>query len=210
MDSLNHTIFDAPLWLSVMGFLSRACLKLSGWRVSGKMPNTKKMVIIAAPHTSNWDLPFTLFIAFFLRVKIYWMGKDTIFRPPFKKVFKLLGGVPIDRSKSNSIVNQSIEQFMQRDEFALAIPPSGTRAKVTHWKTGFYHIAVGAKVPIVLGFLDYKRKIGGLGPTIYPTGDLDRDMERIQSFYSGITGKYPEKANTLAKIKKTDPKKLPD
>lgn len=204
MDSVNHTIFDAPLWLSVMGFLSRVCLKLSGWRVSGKMPDTKKMVIIAAPHTSNWDLPFTLFIAFVLKVKIYWMGKDAIFKPPFKRLFKLLGGVPIDRSKSNSVVNQSIEQFMERDEFALAIPPSGTRAKVTHWKTGFYHIAVGAKVPIVLGFLDYKRKIGGLGPTIYPTGDLDRDMERIQSFYSGITGKHPEKSNTLAKIKKTD------
>ncbi len=199
---MNHTIFDTRSWASFMGFFSRICLKLSGWRIQGKLPDMKKMVIIAAPHTSNWDLPFTLFIAFAMKINIHWMGKDTIFKPPFKRLFKWLGGIPIDRSRSNSVVGQSIEQFNKRAQFALAIPPSGTRAKVTYWKTGFYHIAMGAKVPIVLGFLDYRRKIGGLGPVILPTGNLDKDMERIQSFYSGITGKHPEKATALAKIKK--------
>lgn len=202
MNLLNHTIFDTPGWMGFMGFFSMICLKLFGWRVQGKMPDTKKIVIIAAPHTSNWDLPFTLFVAFVLKIKIFWMGKDTIFKPPFKGICKWLGGIPIDRSRSNSVVTQSIEQFNKKQEFALAIPPSGTRSKVTYWKTGFYHIAMGAKVPIVLGFLDYKRKIGGLGPTIHPTGNLDADMEHIRAFYRGITGKYPEKATGLAKIKK--------
>ncbi len=199
---MNHTIFDTRGWALFMGFFSKICLKLSGWRVQGKLPDMKKVVIIAAPHTSNWDLPFTLFVAFVMEINIRWMGKDTIFRPPFEGLFKWLGGIPIDRSRSNSVVDQSIEQFNTKDQFALAIPPSGTRAKVTYWKTGFYHIAMGAGVPIVLGFLDYRRKIGGLGPVIMPTGNLDKDMERIQSFYSGITGKHPEKATALAKIKK--------
>ena len=202
MDSLNHTIFDTRGWVSFMGFFSMICLRLGGWRVQGKLPDMKKMVIIAAPHTSNWDLPFTLFVAFVMKINIHWMGKDTIFKPPFGRLFKWLGGIPIDRSRSNSVVCQSIEQFRTRKHFALAIPPSGTRAKVTYWKTGFYHIAMGAKVPIVLGFLDYRRKTGGLGPVILPTGNLDKDMERIQSFYRGITGKHPEKATLLAKIKK--------
>ncbi|MBI9089147.1 MAG: lysophospholipid acyltransferase family protein [Desulfobacterium sp.] len=185
-----------------MGWISLILLKLVGWRVESDLPDTKKMVIIAAPHTSNWDLPYTLFTAFVLRMNIYWMGKEAIFKKPFRKLFMWLGGIPIDRSCANSIVSQSIEQFILRDRLALAIAPAGTRTKVSHWKTGFYHIAVGADVPIALGFLDYKRKISGFGPLIHPTGNLEADMERIRAFYKNITGKYPEKSTNSAKIKK--------
>ncbi len=184
-----------------MGWISLILLRLFGWRVENDSPNTKKMVIIAAPHTSNWDLPYTLFTAFVLKTGVYWMGKEALFKKPFRSLFMWLGGIPIDRSCSNNIVNQSIEQFTLRDRLALVLAPSGTRTKVNHWKTGFYHIAVGANVPIVLGFLDYKRKIGGFGPLIHPTGNLEADMERIRAFYKNITGKNPENSTNLAKIK---------
>ncbi len=199
---MKHTIFDTPGLGTLMGWISMIFLKLFGWRVEGEMPDTKKMVIIAAPHTSNWDLPYTLFTAFILKTGIYWMGKDAIFKQPFRNLFRWLGGIPIDRSCSHSVVNQTIEQFNKRNRLALAIAPAGTRTKVSHWKTGFYHIAVGAKVPIALGFLDYKRKISGFGPLIHPTGDLEADMELIRAFYKNITGKHPEKATDLAKIRK--------
>jgi len=135
-----------------------------------------------------------LFIVFVLNAKIYWMGKDTIFRKPFKRFFKWLGGIPIDRSKSYNIVAQSIQQFNENENLILTIAPSGTRKRVQKWKTGFYHIANGANVPILLGFLDYRRKVGGFGPMLYPTGDLEADMKTIKKFYDGVTGKYPEKS----------------
>lgn len=168
---------------------------MTGWRVEGRFPVIPKFVLVAAPHTSNWDLPYALFITFFLGNKIYWMGKATIFRRPFKGFFKWLGGIPIDRSKSHDVVSLSIQLFTRNEKLIMAIPPAGTRKRVDKWKTGFYYIARGAEVPIVLGFLDYRRKVGGIGPVIYPTGDIEADMKTISAFYSNrVTGKYPEKS----------------
>lgn len=163
------------------------------------MPDSPKCVVIAAPHTSNWDLPYTLFVAFAMDIKMFWMGKDAIFKQPFNKLFQWLGGIPIDRSKSHNIVQKSIDQFQQNDNLVLAIPPSGTRQKIMYWKTGFYHIANGANVPIALGFLDYKNKTGGIGPSLHPTGDIKADMETIRKFYKNITGKYPLKSISSTK-----------
>jgi len=159
------------------------------------------MVLIAAPHTSNWDLPYMLFVAFGLRAKVYWMGKDAIFRWPFSRLFKWLGGIPIDSSKSNNVVAQSIDQFTRNDNLILAVPPAGTHKRVLNWKTGFYHIANGAEVPIVMGFLDYKKKIGGIGPVLQPTGDIEADMLTIRTFYQDISGKYPLKSISGATVK---------
>jgi 1-acyl-sn-glycerol-3-phosphate acyltransferase len=175
-------------------------LKISGWRAHGQVPSVPKFVLVGAPHTSNWDLPYTLFIVFILRAKIYWMGKDAIFRKPFKGFFKWLGGIPVDRSKSKNIVAQSIKQFNQNKKLILTIAPAGTRKRVEKWKTGFYYIAHGANVPIVLGFLDYRRKVGGFGPVIYPTGDIKADMKIISAFYKGVAGKYPEKSVAFTDI----------
>jgi 1-acyl-sn-glycerol-3-phosphate acyltransferase len=119
------------------------------------------------------------------------MGKDAIFRKPFGSIMKWLGGIPIDRSGSNNVVEQSIRMFEENDRLVLTVPPSGTRSRVTCWKTGFYYIADGANVPIALGFLDYRLKIGGIGPSIQTTGDIETDMKVISSFYENITGKYP-------------------
>ena len=164
-------------------------LKMLGWRVEGEIPNIKKFVIIAAPHTSNWDFPITLAVTFALKIKIYWMGKAAMFRWPFGEVCRWLGGIPIDRSRSQNVVEQCVQAFKQRDKLIVVIPPEGTRKKVSYWKTGFYHIARGANIPIVLGFLDYRRKAGGIGPTFYPTGRIEDDMQVIKTFYATITGK---------------------
>jgi len=191
---LNYTIFDTPVLNIFLRWFSIVVLKITGWRTHGRLPATPKFVLVGAPHTSNWDLPYGLFIIFVLRGKIYWLGKDSLFRRPFKGFFKWLGGIPIDRSKSKNVVAQSIQQFNQNKTMILTIAPEGTRSRVKKWKTGFYHIAKGANVPIVLGFLDYRRKAGGIGPVIYPTGNIEADMKTIRAFYDGISGKFPEKS----------------
>ena len=191
---MNYTIFDTPVLNIFLRWFSIVVLKITGWRTHGRLPATPKFVIVGAPHTSNWDLPYGLFIIFVLRGKIYWLGKESLFRRPFKGFFKWLGGMPIDRSKSKNVVAQSIQQFNQNKTMILTIAPEGTRSRVKKWKTGFYHIAKGANVPIVLGFLDYRRKAGGIGPVIYPTGNIEADMKTIRAFYDGISGKFPEKS----------------
>lgn len=163
--------------------------------MEGHLPDTPKCVMIAAPHTSNWDLPIMLFFAFAFKTKLYFMVKDAVCRWPFGWFFKWLGGIPIDRSKPNGVVAQSIEAFRENEKLTLVVPPSGTRSKVMKWKTGFYHIANGAEVPILLGFLDYARKRGGVGPMVEPTGDIEADMSKIRAFYVNITAKYPEKSS---------------
>lgn len=170
-------------WLGLM------FLKMLGWRVEGEIPSIKKFVIIAAPHTSNWDFPITLAVAFALKVKIYWMGKAAMFRWPFGALLRWLGGIPIDRSRTHNMVDQSVQAFQERDNLIMVVPPEGTRKKVSYWKTGFYHIARGAGVPIVLGFLDYRRKAGGIGPTFFPTGRIEEDLNQIRAFYAAIAGK---------------------
>ena len=195
---MNYTVFDTPVCKTLFRWISIFFLKITGWRTEGRLPAIPKFVLVGAPHTSNWDLPYTLFIVFVFRAKIYWMGKEVIFRRPFKGFFKWLGGIPIDRSKSYNVVAQSIQQFKENETLILTIAPSGTRKRVEKWKTGFYHIANGANVPIQLGFLDYRRKVGGFGPMLYPTGNIDDDMKIIRRFYDGVTGKYPEKSNSIS------------
>jgi len=163
---------------------------IAGWRVEGTAPQSDRFVVIAAPHTSNWDLPFMLGVAYMFRVRLQWMGKASLFKPPFGWIMRALGGIPIDRSKTNDVVAQMVEVYAAADSLAVAIPPEGTRSNVRVWKTGFYNIAHGAGVPIALGFLDYKRKVGGIGGVFQPTGDYEKDLEEIKAFYAGVVGKY--------------------
>jgi 1-acyl-sn-glycerol-3-phosphate acyltransferase len=188
---MHRTIFDTPVVNTVLRGLSLAVLKLAGWKVSGQLPpNGRKCVLIAAPHTSNWDLPYTLMVAFALRLNIYWMGKEQIFKPPFRGLMMWLGGLPVRRESANNLVAASIEALQAADgPVQLVVPPEGTRSKVRYWKTGFYYIATGAGVPIVLAYMDYERKISGLGPVFHPSGDLEADMARIQAFYAPFKGK---------------------
>ncbi len=188
---MHHTLFDTPVVNHLLRGLSRLILHLQGWTVEGCIPKqASKCVLIAAPHTSNWDLPYTLMVAFCLRLHIYWLGKASLFRWPFGPLMRWLGGVPVDRSKSNNLVATAAAAIAAAEgPLQLVVPPEGTRGKTRHWKTGFYFIALEAKVPIVLAYMDYARKVSGLGPVFEPTGDVDKDMQEIKRFYAGIRGR---------------------
>ncbi|MDO8702892.1 MAG: lysophospholipid acyltransferase family protein [Undibacterium sp.] len=189
---MNYTIFDTPVVNSLMRGLSLVGLRLAGWRVEGTAPTEAKYVLIAAPHTSNWDFPVTLMVCFALRLNVYWMGKTSLFPPFIGGIMRWLGGIPVNRTQAGNLVQSTIEAFHANERLTVIVPPEGTRGKVSHWKTGFYYIAHGAGVPIALGFLDFKRKVGGIGALFHPTGDIAKDMQVIQEFYAGITGKNPK------------------
>ncbi len=188
---MHRTIFDTPIIHPLLRAFSVGFLKLAGWKIEGVLPpHCRTSVLIAAPHTSNWDLPYTLMVAFSLRLHIYWMGKEQLFRPPFRSLMRWLGGIPVDRARSTNIVAASVATLRAATHpLQLIVPPEGTRSNTRYWKTGFYHIAVNAQVPIVMAFMDYKRKISGLGPVFSPTGDIDADMLAIKAFYATFTGK---------------------
>ena len=188
---MHRTIFDTPVVKTILRALSVGFLKLAGWRIQGTLPpGAEKSVLIAAPHTSNWDLPYTLMVAFSLRLTVYWMGKEQIFRFPFRGLMMWLGGIPVQREKSNNLVAASVEAIKAASgPLQLVVPPEGTRSKTRYWKTGFYHIAVGAQVPIVMAYMDYEKKISGLGPVFEPTGNLEADMAQIKAFYANFKGK---------------------
>ena len=188
---MRRTLFTTPLVNTVLRAGSHAFLRLNGWTVQGELPaGMTKCVLIAAPHTSNWDLPYTLMVAFCLRLNVHWMGKQSLFCWPFGTVMRWLGGIAVNRSESNNLVSASAAALVAADgSLQLVVPPEGTRGKTRHWKTGFYFIALQARVPIVLAFMDYQRKVSGLGPTFQPTGDVEADMAVIKRFYAGIKGR---------------------
>ncbi|MBN1344364.1 MAG: lysophospholipid acyltransferase family protein [Phycisphaerae bacterium] len=188
----RRTIFDTPIVVDVLRGFCLCLLKVLGWRRVGQVPDEPKCLYIGAPHTSNWDAVIGLAIAFAFRIKVFWMGKSDMFRWPFGVFFRWLGGIAIDRHQRHNLVSQAIQAFRENAVISLAILPEGTRSRVRRWKTGFYHIAMGAKVPIVLAFVDYPSRIGGFGPIIRLTGDMQADLARIGAFYADKTGKRPE------------------
>jgi len=173
-------------------WIANKLLKLFGWRTEGSLADYPKCVVVVAPHTSNWDFPVLVLAAVALRLKVTWMGKHTLFRPPFGWIMRRLGGLPIDRGARHNMVEQAIESFRTHNRQVLAIPPEGTRKRAPYWRSGFYYIALGAQVPIAFGFADYRRKVGGIGGMITPSGDVDADMAIIRDFYSEIIGKRPD------------------
>lgn len=186
---MKKTMYNTPVLRPIIVALCQISLKLRGWKLQGMPPAEKKFVLIGVPHTSNWDFPLALAIAFVYRLEMRWMGKDSLFKGWRGPIMRWMGGIPIDRSSSNNVVAQTIEAFNLSDRLVVAVPPEGTRSRVDKWKTGFYYIALGAKVPIALGFLDYKRKVGGFLSAFYPTGDAEKDILAMRSCYAGITGK---------------------
>lgn len=167
-------------------------LKALGWEVEGSAPTVSKYVLVAAPHTTGWDLPITLGVGYVLGLDVTWIGKHTLFEPPWGGFFRWLGGVPVDRRSSLDQVQQMVELIHSRERIALVIAPEGTRGQTSYWKSGFYWIARGAEVPIALGYLDYRRRRGGVGPMFLPGESLDEDVQRIRNFYATVTAKHPE------------------
>ncbi len=173
--------------------VGRGVLSILGWRIVGPVPDLAKMVVILAPHTSNWDGIIGLAAVLALGIRISWMGKDSLFRWPFGGFLRWLGGVAIDRKAQHGVVAQMVDEFQRREQFALAVAPEGTRKKVAQWKTGFYHIARGAGAPILLAYWDYGAKSFGIGPILTPSGDLEADMATIRAFYAAKTPKHPDR-----------------
>jgi 1-acyl-sn-glycerol-3-phosphate acyltransferase len=180
------------MWSPFWKFVSRVWLRVFGWRVDVRDPLPPRFVMVAAPHTTNWDLPFMLAMAIAADVKLRWMVKHTAFEVPLLGRFLAsLGGMPIVRTERRNTTQQMVDLFGESERLALAVQPEGTRKLVPHWKSGFYRIAHGAGVPVVLGYLDYATRTGGFGPSFVLTGDLKKDMDVIREFYKDKKGKYP-------------------
>ncbi len=181
-------------------------LKISGWTLDRTNPPVTNCVVIAAPHTSNWDFILMLLFAGAFGLKVSWMGKSNLFIKPFGYFLRLIGGISINRRKKNQIVDHMISLFRQRENFLLVVPVEGTRARVNFWKSGFYHIAKGANVPILPTFLDYSNKRGGFGVPIITTNNLLSDMQKIRDFYAPFKGKFPLNSGPI-KLQEEEPKK---
>lgn len=167
--------------------------KVLGWKRVGSFPtDLKKYVIIVAPHTSWQDFPIGVLVRNSAGEKINFIGKDSLFKGPFGWIFKALGGAPVDRSKSNNIVDAIVDIFNNREEFRLGLSPEGTRKKVEKWKTGFYYIAKGANVPVVMGALDFGKKQVKISEPYYLTDDKEKDFAHFHAFYEGVKGKKPD------------------
>ncbi len=185
---MRTTIFSTPILTPLLRFIAILILKLIGWTSIGSKVSVPKYVLIGAPHTSNWDFPLMLLVVLELRLQLFWMGKNTLFPFPFSGLMKWLGGIPINRAKSHNVVYETVSQFKNHDNFVVLVPPEGTRSKVSEWKTGFYHIANNAEVPVLMGYVDAEKKEAGFADFFYPTGDLDADMKEIRSFYAEKKG----------------------
>ncbi len=188
---MQRTLFQTPVLDALLRGASSLFLRLNGWRVEGALPpGGGKCVLIAAPHTSNWDMPYALTACFVLRLNPRWMGKASIFRFPFGGIMRWLGGVAVDRSRSHNAVADQAQALRESDEpIQLIIAPEGTRKRTREWKTGFYYIAREAGVPIVLAYLDYERRVAGLGRVFQPTGDVQADIAEIKRFYATVRGR---------------------
>ena len=177
--------------------IARLLLRLGGWTMVGEAPHVPKAVIIAAPHTSNWDGYWALVLKVAMQFDVRFFAKQSLFWFPLNLLLRGLGGIPLDRERAGSAVRQAVEMFDDNENFYFGLAPEGTRAKTRCWKTGCYRIAQRANVPIVLGFFDYANKRVGLGPMIHLSGDRAADLEIMRSFYENISGRWPEKASPV-------------
>jgi 1-acyl-sn-glycerol-3-phosphate acyltransferase len=172
--------------------LARWLLRLTGWQTIGTRPPSSHYVLIAAPHTSNWDFPLMLIFAAAFDIKVTWMAKHSLFYPPMGWIMRALGGMPITRHRNHNVVAAMVAAFDTVPHLVLVVPTEGTRETSEYWKSGFYHIARQAGVPIVPSFLDFGRKRGGFGPALAISGDVRKDMQYFRDFYHGMQGKFPD------------------
>ena len=190
---MKTTIFNTPVLSTIYHYFARFIMRLTGWRVEGKLPDLPKFVLIGAPHSSNWDFVLFLGVIFTLKANVRFMGKAELFRSPWGRFFYYCGGVPVDRKKSTGLVEQMVETCTKSEKFILTIAPEGTRHHVQQWKSGFYHIARGANIPIVMAVVDGKHKTVRIGQVFHPTEDMEADMKNIKGIFSGIVGINPRK-----------------
>jgi 1-acyl-sn-glycerol-3-phosphate acyltransferase len=169
----------------------------------GQTPSARKYVIIAAPHTSNWDGFLLILAASMLKLEFCFFGKDTLFKGPLGWFLRRMGGIPLDRSRNQSFVSQAVSWFDRFETFAVGVAPEGTRGLTGGWKTGFYYIALQAKVPVFLGYIDYARKEAGILPEVlFPSGDLERDFAMLERIYGPLSARHPERKSPIVPLRR--------
>jgi 1-acyl-sn-glycerol-3-phosphate acyltransferase len=171
---------------------ARALLKAFGWRSVFVPPPAPKGIIVVYPHTSNWDFIIGMLYKIAVGLPAYWMGKDTLFRWPVRRLFLRIGGIPINRRERTGFVGALLAEFARHDWMWLAVAPEGTRSRTDHWKSGFYQIAVAGGLPVGLGYLDYATRAVGIDTYVTMTGDPPQDFARIRAFYADKHGRRPE------------------
>ena len=176
--------------------VSKLILHIMGWKVVSDIPTLKKYVIIVAPHTSNWDFIIGRCFGYMLEIEAKYLGKSQLFRFPYGWIFRMLGGISVDRSKHNNLVAYAIDLFKTSEKLVIGLAPEGSRSRVEKWKLGFYHIALGAKIPIALAYFDYAKKEAGILEMFYPSGEIHKDLQIIEDFYKNISPKYSDKYNS--------------
>ena len=190
---IRKTAFHNPLVRIFFKAVANVWFSTKGWSARGELGDHKKMILVAAPHTSNWDFVYMLLIAFKVDLKLVWMVKDTVFKTPILGSFANWGGgIPIDRNSAHNVVDQMVTSFNETEEMLLVNTPEGTRSKRDRWKTGFYHIATKAQVPIQLAGIHFTEKHITLGPVIFPSGDREADFKIIADFFKDFEGKHHE------------------
>jgi len=195
--NVKRTIFNTPIITPAFRCLFRAALRILGWRVVGQLPDYPKFVVVGAPHTSNWDFVLFLALAFILKGNLRYMGKKELFRWPFTGFFLWCGGVPVDRSKPQGLVEQTVQAIQAAEHFQLVVTPEGTRRLVGKWKMGFYHIAKGANIPVVTGFVDSVTRTCGIGPTFTLTDNMEADVATIKAYFKDKVGINPRLTSEL-------------
>jgi 1-acyl-sn-glycerol-3-phosphate acyltransferase len=188
---------EQPLGRDWHARLGAFVLRMLGWHVVLAQPVPRRCVIVVYPHTSNWDFVIGLAAKWYLGLHFRFMAKDSLFVGPFARIFERWGGIPVDRRSHHGVTRQFAERFAREPDFRLVIAPEGTRARTEHWKSGFYHLARTADVPLGLAFIDYARREAGIGGFANLTGDVDADMALIAAFYADKTGKRPGNAGPV-------------
>lgn len=176
---------------------ARALLRWSGWRLTGEAPSVGRCVIIFAPHTSSWDFPLLLAVSFAYGRRVAYLAKDSLFRFPWVGLLRWTGAIPVDRRERHALVRTLSEAFRSRRELWLAMSPEGTRDWTDHWKSGFYHVARDARVPVLLAFIDARSRTCGLGPLLDLSGNTEADLAKIRAFYADKHGICPERASEI-------------
>jgi 1-acyl-sn-glycerol-3-phosphate acyltransferase len=199
-------VLTAAVGTSALGRIAFAVLRAIGWRVVLAQPVPMKCVVVFYPHTSNWDFPIGLLAKWVSGIHFRYVGKDALFRWPFGEIFRRWGGIPVNRRLSTGFIGQMRDEFARHDDFRLAIAPEGTRGRTECWKSGFYHLARAAGVPVALGFIDYPRKRIGVGAYLDLSGDAASDMRRIAAFYADKRGRRPENQGPVALRDEVPPK----
>jgi|TARA_B110000914_G_C15521394_1_gene477269 1-acyl-sn-glycerol-3-phosphate acyltransferase len=176
----------------LLSYVGTGLLSVTGWKVTGQIPDMKKLLVILAPHTSNWDFVYGMAMVLSLKIKIYWLGKHSIFKKGVTRLLKSLGGIPVNRNDSKNIINDVLDIANREGGILIGLSPEGTRKKAEKWKSGFLRIAQSMECPILLVAIDYPSKEISFRELFYPTGDNQRDIEYLKKYYKDFMGKIPE------------------